>query len=840
MGILPDFMEKISLDGEWTVHQKGSQDRFAASVPGCIHTDLLAAGKIENPYYADNENRLFWIGEKSWVYTRKIIVPKRILEHNQLELVSNGLDTIATITINNKIIGASNNAFRTWRFDIRKALRSGANTITVTFDSTFPTAKKMAKKRAFNAAMVDEARLEGSNYIRKSQANYGWDWGPRCVTCGIWRSIHIEAFDTARISDVHITQDHGRADQVSLDVAVETVRFAQSSLLALVKIKYKGEKILGAEFPLPRKISSMQMTIKKPKLWWPNGLGEQPLYEVEVTLLNASRNILDQKFLSIGFRELRLVRRPDKWGESFQFEVNGEPFFAKGANWIPADTFVTRITVEQYEHLIVSAAQANMNMLRVWGGGIYEDEKFYELCDRHGICVWQDFMFACAGYPANDKTYMDNVAEEAKDVIRQLRHHPSLALWCGNNELEQGQRAIGKDPTTGVMTWDEYKSLFDKLLASIVKKLDPQRDYWPSSPHSPSGDRLDFNNPDIGDAHLWEVWHGRKPFEWYRTATHRFVSEFGFQSFPEPEVVKSYTPVEERNITSFVMEHHQRSSIGNQRIIEYLLSWFRLPSGFEMSLWLSQILQGMAIKYAVENWRRIMPRGMGTLIWQLNDCWPVASWSSIDYPGNWKALHYMARDFYAPLLVSGIEDSKKGSVEVFVTNDYRTPKEGIVGWILTDTGGETVEEGTIPVIIAARKSKRVGILKLENHVKEPGARNLMLWLTLDIDGERVSDNFVSFEKPKHLSLKDPKLTTRINVLDGGEYKVTVSAKRPALWTWLDLDSVTASYSDRFFHLGPKQKLEVLVRPKRKLRPDLFEKKLGAFSLYDTYQGRPTL
>ena len=474
-----------------------------------------------------------------------------------------------------------------------------------------------------------------------------------------------------------------------------------------------------------------------------------------------------------------------------------------------------------------------MNMLRVWGGGIYEDDTFYDLCDELGICIWHDFMFACAVYPAFDEAFLANVRCEAEDNVRRLRHHPWIALWCGNNELEQG--LVGPAWNDRQMSWEDYGTLFDKLLPEVTAALDPERDYWPCSPHSPHGDRADFNNPRWGDAHLWDVWHGRKPFEWYRTCEHRFNSEFGFQSFPEPRTVYSYTEPQDRNVTTYVMEQHQRSGIGNTVIMQYMLDWFRLPAKFEMTLWLSQVLQGMAMKYAVEHWRRAMPRGMGTLYWQINDCWPVASWASIDYYGRWKALQYMARKFYAPVLLSGVENPDTGTVAVHLTNDRRQPAAGAYTWLLTDVHGETLASGGKAVAAGPLQNALVDTLELGAYLKQHGPRDLMLWLECSVEGEPVSTNFVSFARPKHLELDEPAISTQVESLGDNRFVVTLSATHPALWVWLELDGTDARYSDSFVHLVPGRPEKIVVSPAGAMDLDQFQAALSVRSLIDTYR-----
>lgn len=827
-------MQRQTLNGPWELQQAGQDQRFEATVPGCVHTDLLAAGAIDEPFYRDNELRLLWIGEADWVYRRSFEVDAALLEHEAVRLRCLGLDTLATIRLNGDVIGRTENMYRAWAFDVKSHLQPGTNHIEIQFDSALNYVQQREQaEKVLPAWGVGHHKLNGGGWIRKQPSNFGWDWGPMLLTCGIWRDIELVAFDTARLNDVHILQDHDTPGQVGLSVQVGVEQLdAAASLNAVGIVRFDGEVVAEASAPVNDGTSEIALTIADPKLWWPNGLGEQPLYEVEVRLIDAADTQLDSQSKNIGLRTLKLDRHPDEWGESFQFVVNGVPFFAKGANWIPADTFVTRLTPVDYRRLLVDAVAANMNMLRVWGGGIYEADAFYDVCDELGICVWQDFMFACATYPAFDSDYMANVKAEAEDNVRRIRHHPSLALWCGNNELEQG--LVGDEWTDKTMSWDDYSRLYDDLLADVATTLDPQTDYWPSSPHTPAGDRRDFNNPDSGDAHLWSVWHGREPFEWYRTCDHRFNSEFGFQSFPEPATTATYTEPKDRNITSFVMEHHQRSGIGNSTIIHYMLDWFRLPTSFDNTLWLSQILQGMGIKYAVEHWRRAMPRGMGTLYWQINDCWQVASWSSLDYFGRWKALHYMARYFYAPLLLSAVEDLDQGTVAIHLTNDHLQAQSGQINWKLIDLNGAIVHDGSIDATIDAQKSQIVDTLDLSAQLAEHGPRNLLLWLGLEQDGSVVASNLVTFVRPKHLELPDPQIAARVEDDEDG-ISVWLEAQHPALWTWVTLPGVDARYSDNFVHLLPGQPVEILLSNlPNDLTPAEIQQRIEVHSLVDTY------
>ncbi len=824
-------MRTLSLNGEWSLKQVGQEAAIQAVVPGNVHTDLLAAGLIPDPYYRDNEECLQWIGEAGWVYSRKFTLADDFLRSDKILLRCLGLDTLAVIRINSKEIARTDNMFRTWEFDVTNLLKKGENSIEIRFDSTLPYA--LAKQKQHPIPLRGGPHtIPGGNWLRKEQCNYGWDWGPCLLTCGIWRDIDLLAFDTARLADVAVRQRHN-GGKVKLDVsaAIEKVKNT-SGLQTLVTLSKNGKTLASKTAGFRNDRAKTTLAVENPELWWPNGLGGQPLYDVAVELHDTQGVVLDTVTKRVGLRTLKLQRKKDRWGESFRFAVNGVSFFAKGADWIPADTFATRLTENDYAVLIQDAAKANMNMLRVWGGGIYEPDIFYDLCDELGICVWQDFMFACATYPAFDDAFLDNVKAEVEDNVRRLRHHPSIALWCGNNEMEQGW--VGDEWNDHQMSWKDYSRLFDEMLPETVNRVDPDGNYWPCSPHSPHGDRTDFNEPRWGDAHLWQVWHGRQPFEWYRTAMHRFASEFGFQSFPEPRTVYGYTEPSDRNITSYVMEHHQRSGIGNTTIMTYMLDWFRLPADFEMTLRSSQILQGLAMKYAIEHWRRNMPRTMGTLYWQHNDCWPVASWSSIDYHHRWKALHYMARRFFAPLLVSGVEDEKKGTVEIHVTGDLLKACPAELTWEVTAVDGTILVRASKKIEILPSRNTRVQVLDCRDEIERYGTRNLMVWLRLSVDGKTVSDNFVSFARPKHLELRDPSLAWNVRG-KGNDYTVIVSSRFPALWAWLEIEGLDVSYSDNFFHLRKDVPVKVEITTSEPVTLEDIRKKLKVRSLFDTYR-----
>ena len=837
-------MQVSSLNGAWQISQDGGDLTLSATVPGDVMTDLLKAKVIADPFDRENETDVQWVGETDWTYERSFKVKRSMLNEDCLLLACDGLDTFATVWINGEKVAETDNMFRRYAWDVKSLLKAGENSIRISLKAVNEyTRQQQQKKRPLDAQPGGCHPNAFPAWVRKQACNFGWDWGPVLVTPGIWRNIQLVGYSVAKLADVHVRQRHSK-NRVQLDVTCDLQRESNQSLKVRATLRDKGRLVAEHVSESRGKSVKLQLAVKEPKLWWPNGMGAQPLYDLQVEIIDGEDKVLDTTSKRLGLRTLVLDRHKDEWGESFQFVCNGVPFFSKGANWIPADALLGRRTPAMYRKLLEDSAAVNMNMMRVWGGGIYEDDCFYDICDELGICVWQDFMFACMSYPTWDKDFMKSVEIEARDNVRRIRHHACLALWCGNNELEM--QRVTEDPKRRFpFTWKEYGELFDKLLVKILREEDPDTDYWPSSPHSPVGDRRDYNNPHSGDAHLWDVWHGKKPFEWYRTCEHRFNSEFGFQSFPEPKTVHGYTKTQDRNITSPVMEHHQRSGIGNTTIMQYMLDWFRLPSDFDMTLWASQILQGMAIKYACEHWRRSMPRGMGTLYWQLNDVWPVASWASIDYHGRWKALHYMARHFFAPLLVSGLEDSKNGTVEIHITSDLLKAVDGKLSWTVTDTKGKKLLGGSKNVRTPVNANRKVETLKLadllEKQIVRFGqenytSRNLIVWLELSAKGQPKSTNMVTFARPKHLELSDrPGITPTIKALKDGSFNVTLKSKSPALWTWLELDGVDAGYSDNFVHLRSGGAVTIKVTPSRELNISDLRKRLNVRSLIDTWR-----
>lgn len=821
-------MHKVTLNGAWSLFRKGDDTPIPATVPGCVHTDLLANGLLEDPFYRTNELQQMWIGETDWRYTRSLIISSDVLAHNRVLLRFQGLDTLATVRVNGIEVGQAENMFRTWEFDVKSVLQVGKNLLEVDLAAPMPYVRRMDAEKGAMAGWVEPMRISTGAWLRKEPCNFGWDWGPKMVTSGIWRDVEIMAFNTARLHDLFILQDHAPNQVIlNLQVSVET---ADKNLLSIrAGVSFHGKSVAQSEAAVQEDTVQLSLPIAEPELWFPNNMGAQPLYDLQVTLYDQQGNVLDTQTRRIGLRTLTLERHHDAWGESFCFACNGVPFFAKGANWIPASPYPGQTSPTEYERLIRAAVDANMNMLRVWGGGFYESDVFYDLCDEYGITVWQDFMFACGTYPSRDEAFVANVIAEVQENVRRIRHHACIALWCGNNEIEQG---LSHPDWLATMSWEEYSHLFDTLIGNQVRELAPQTAYWPGSPHSPYGDRSDHMNPAWGDTHLWSVWHGKEPFEWYRTRLDRFCSEFGFQSFPEPATVYEFTLPEDRNITSYVIEHHQRSGIGNSTIIHYLLDWFRLPTSFDKTLWLSQILQGMAMKYAVEHWRRNMPRTMGTLYWQLNDMWGAPSWSSLDWKGNWKALHYMARSFYAPLLISGVENNKTQTVEIHVTSDLGETTQGTARYQVTTATGQLLQQGEIAVAVNACSTQCIEVINLSPYIAEHSPRNLLVWLELSAGDEKVSENLVTISRPKHLELATPRIKQEIHLTSDTEGQVTLYSDVAALYVWLELPE--ARFSNNFFHLLPNQPRTVHFTLNMPVQEEDLRQNLMVYSLVDTY------
>ncbi len=822
-----------SLGGTWQFRQVGAVQRgqagaselplrlpdwSQAQVPGGVHTDLLALGRIEDPFVEDNEKSVAWVAESDWEYRRTFTVEASLLDEEKVFLVCDGLDTLATLTLNGRQLASTDNMFRQYYWEVKSLLRSGDNELLISFASPVRFCMEMQTVRPLPGVT---AAIPGGPHLRKAPCQFGWDWGPMLPPIGIWKDIRLEGCAVARLDDVHLRQSHAAGSvTISADVTVE--RWSAAPLKATLRVTAPdgGVQEQTAEVPEGSQDVRLSMEVPEAELWWPNGYGDQPLYGVEVVLAaageagRAAAGPLDRRGNQLGLRTIELRQKPDRWGRSFEFIVNGVPIFAKGSNWIPADSFPTRISDAHLEGLIRSAAKSHQNMLRVWGGGFYEEERFYDLCDRYGILVWQEFIFACSIYPLDLPAFVDNLHVESVQNMRRLRHRASLALWCGNNEMEQGWVSWGWDKPELQELRAAYDRYFHHTLPAWVAQEDPDHAYWPSSPSSD----VPFEDPNgevQGDSHYWEVWHGRKPFTAYRSTFPRFQSEFGFQSLPPLPTVAAYASRADWNMTSYIMEHHQRSGSGNGLMMAQMTDTFRMPKDFPSLVYLSMLLQAEGIRYGVEHWRRNRPRVMGTLIWQLNDCWPVASWASLDYFGRWKALHYAARRFYAPVLLSVLDEGS--SMSIHVTNDLRERWQGLARWSLQTIGGEVLAQAEEAVDAAPLADTEVRVLEFGDQVRpdppaelvQGNAHQVIFVCELVKGSETLAARVATFAPNKHLALVDPGLAVSLRAVPEG-LAIDVSARSLARFIELELPGATPEliFSDNYFDVPAARSVSV--------------------------------
>ncbi len=813
----------------WQFREAGKDKWYPATVPGCVHTDLLNNKLIEDPFYRDNEKRLQWIGKTDWEYQTSFNITPEMFARKNLELVFQGLDTYADISLNSEPLLSTDNMFRTWRVNARRLAKVGPNTLTIRFRSPINEVLPIMAKMAYELPASNDQGEKTSPHTRKAPYQYGWDWGPRFVTSGIWRPVSLEAWDDARISDLHILPKDIRANAAKVTAEVEVV--ARANTNATIVIDNVRDKRVAAE----RRVSlapgvnriALDIAISHPSLWWPNGLGAHPLYAFKARLLINGKPI-DEATKRTGLRALELRQQRDDSGKSFAFVINGMPVFAKGGNWIPADSFPTRITRDKYRELLGSVRDTNMNMLRVWGGGIYESDDFYDLCDEKGILVWQDFMFGCSMYPGDQK-FLDNVRQEAIDNVKRLRNHPSIVIWVGNNEIESAWKHWGWKEKLPARLWDDYLKLFHGVLPEVCSSLDPSRPYWPSSPSSNLED--DPESQKMGDLHYWQVWHAAAPFTEYEKQFPRFMTEYGFQSFPQIETVSTYTATADRDIQSPVMMAHQKHPRGNQLIREYMLREYPEPKDFESFLYVSQVLQAEGIKIGAEHLRRIMPHNMGSLFWQIDDCWPVASWSSIDYTGRWKALQYYARRFYSDILVSPHEEN--GNLNFYVVSDRSQATAGQLHVSLLDFEGRQLWSRQQDVEISALSSKSYLTIPIESFLTGKDSKSGFVFAELSVAGKPVSQNEHFFQPFKSLLLSRPQIGTEVVRTRAG-FRITLSSDKLARAVYLSASNAPGLFSDNYFDLIPGRKVEVEFRARGSVTIDDFKKGLRVRSLADAF------
>ena len=826
----------FSLDSGWEFRQK--QDAapsdttkwLPAEVPGVVHTDLLRNKVIPDPFYRDNEAKLQWIENADWEYRKSFTATPQMLAHQHIDLVFEGLDTIADVYLNDRPVISANNMFREWRADVKPVLKPGDNVLHIVFRSVFPVMKELQNEDPSFAL----THAEGKQYIRKAAYEYGWDWGPRFVTSGIWQPAYLEMWDDVRVSDFGIRQPDVSKEVANVLAEVELT--SSISGPATVYVEYstagkKGESFRDVTLHPGVNPVEIPITILKPELWYPVGYGPQTIYKFSVRV-SEKLKVVAERETEAGLRSVVLRRDLDKYGRSFEFGVNGIPVFAKGAALIPFDSFPSRVTTEQIRGILQTVRDANMNMVRVWGGGVYGTDDFYRICDEMGIMVWQDFMFATR-IPYSIR---DNVTQEAEYQVRRLRNHPSIVLWSGNNELEGFMDNERESPASHERAWIEYMALFSGILPRVIERLTPETPYIPSSPsadYEPTSETF-----QAGDAHNWAVWHGNQPPQFYETMNSRFVSEFGFQAFPDMRTIEEFTLPGDRDVRTPVMDEHQKNNgtSGNQKIHDYLLKNYREPKDFASFVYLSQVLQAETVKIGAEHFRRNRPRTMGTLFWQLNDCWPVISWASIDYFGRWKALQYYAKRFYNDLLVSPhVED---GAVAVYVVSDKTAATAANLRVRVMGFDGTVLSEKTEDVNVPSLSSTIFMRMPMEELSALNGfdATSSFVAAELIVDGKVASKNLLFFELPKDLSLPTPKISTEVEKSSDG-YVVRVSTDVLARNVFLSAGDLDATYSDNFFDLLPGESVTVQVKTAATL--EQLRAALHVTSLADAYKPLPT-
>lgn len=806
----------------WKFRQARLTNWYPATVPGVVHTDLLQNKIIEDPFFRLNERGLQWIDKEDWVYETCFTLAADMMRKENMELVFEGLDTYADVYLNDECILKADNMFRRWSIPVRQYIREENNILKVYFHS--PVKIDVPKWDALPyqyPASNDQSENGGlfnkkiSIFARKAGYHYGWDWGPRLVTSGIWRPVYIRAWSDLRINDVFIEQKEvgaGRAviaGHVELDADKD-----MNGVLVTITDEVTG-RVLG-EWQADLKRGTNRVTVDfvlhKPKLWWSNGLGEPFLYRFRTDII-AGGELLDSKTERVGIRSLKVVHQPDKDGHTFYIELNGRPVFAKGANYIPSDNFLPRVTPENYKRTILDAAGVNMNMLRVWGGGIYENDVFYDLCDEYGIMIWQDFMFACSMYPA-EGALLDNIHQEAVDNVKRLRNHACIALWCGNNECQDAWLGWGwkceierQNKEYADKIWAQYRQQYHVTLPGVVREYAPGTFYWPSSPFAFEGE---MSGTTDGDRHYWSVWHGKAPISDYDSEKSRFFSEYGFQSFPEFESVKRYAPYpEDWDIRSEVMMSHQRGGDHANGLIEtYLLNEYKKPRDFRAFLYMNHVLQGDAIKTAIESHRRQMPYNMGTLFWQHNDCWPVASWASRDYYGRWKAQHYYVRKAYDDILISPVVEGD--DLKVYAVSDRLENTSGRLQLQVCQFDGTVVHHWGKSVGISGNDSRVCFSAPLAKLLE--GANRGTVYVRVDYTDKsgRVYHNNYCLGKQKDMDYPKVDLQTEVRSIEGG-YEVTVSADKFARAVCLSVADNESVYSDNYFDVQPKSSVQVQVR-----------------------------
>jgi beta-mannosidase len=811
-------LKMIELDGNWLFSQAGQDKWLPGKIPGTVHTDLFDNGIIEDFFYRLNEFDIQWIENEDWEYKTVFEVSRDLLEMDVAELHFMGLDTYADVYLNGYKILEADNMFIGWEVNCLDYLHEGDNELYIYFHSPVKRGMEKLEKLDYLIPASNEQAPEGRQtnvFTRKAPFHYGWDWGPRLVTSGIWRPVYLKAWNDSKIDDIYLETVSIDNNQAVIFSEIEVRSVAGGEYVMSLYINGNASGLSEAlELTTGSTKAQFSFSIEDPDLWWTNGLGEPYLYSFDFRL-EKNGKLIDSHQLEYGVRTVRLIQNPDELGHSFYFEINGIPVFMKGSNVIPSETITTRVSDEDYQKLVRNATDAGMNMLRVWGGAIYEEDYFYQLCDRNGLLVWQDFMFACALQPGDDD-HLENIRKEAEYNVKRLRNYASIALWCGNNENLHGWHHWGWQdlytPEQRDFMWMTYERIFHEILPDAVRKFDPKNTYWSSSPSSGNNQLADRRS---GDEHDWSVWFGQSPFSNYTFRVPRFVSEWGLQAFPGMHTIKTFATAGDLDINSELIRKRQRSNMpyiakgfnGNDMISWYMEMYYDVPEQFEDFIYVSQLLQAKGYKTAAESHRRSMPYCMGTLYWQLNDCWPTISWSTVDYHNRWKASHYAIKKAYQEVIISPVIEGN--NVNTYVISDKLETTEGEITITLMDFNGTILWSDRKKVSIPPNTSTMIHSVDESSLPAGDRPGSILLVSELSLNGEVTATNNLYFTSPKYLELPVSEIKTSLSRNTDG-YTLEIESDKLVRNLYLQTPDAEARYSDNFFDLLPGKKMTVQI------------------------------
>lgn len=807
------------LCGNWTLESADQKIKCPANIPGSVLSAVIQQGILEDPYDRINEYQTREFLDQDFIFYRTFRLDKQ--EGMTYELCCDGIDTAADIFINGILLRKVDNMHRRYRIPCTKELKNGTNELRIYLHSAIRFINEYLPQPGKEIRYTPCGAMEHNQYLRKAHSMFGWDWGPQLPDLGIWRDIYIQGYTQVMLEDVRIRQHHRPVRNPLADSLAEGQAAAQNLQTESVEICAEpflklasGERctLSQAKELLPQLEVRMELltpdgeklsfqhgtcTVSAPQLWWPNRYGAQPLYTVRAVLLWQGQAIQEKQY-RIGLRTLTVSREKDAWGEEFAFCVNGMKIFAKGANYIPQDCVYSRITPDRIRTMLDTAANCGFNCIRVWGGGYYPSDAFYDYCDEKGLIVWQDFMYACNIYELTE-AFRETIVAETTDNVRRLRHHASLGLWCGNNEIESAWDHWGGFCDHPQALREDYLEIFEKIIPDIVQREDGITFYWPSSPSS-GGSFREPDSDDRGDRHYWDVWHGEKPFTDYENYYFRFCSEFGFQSFPCMKTIREFTRPTDRNIFSEVMESHQKNGTANGKILRYISDNFLYPKDFQSLVYVSQVLQGLAIKEGVEHWRRNRGRCMGAIYWQLNDNWPVASWSSVDYYGRWKALQYMARHFYADVLGS-LQEAQPYAYTPHIQNETPGQVHSKVALYVKDMQGKVLYQKNMQAECGALSVTVMETVFLQDIIagKE---REVFVEAIFWHSDNTISHQIRMPKAFKHMQIKKSTVSCT-TARDGNRLSVTLRSTAPAFFVEIETDA-DLILSDNFMHLTDTQ------------------------------------